>query len=75
MEDESSGLPEQLIFDANLQEFAQRVSLICSLEAGGKLSQSEAYQKIRTLWKELKASRKNLGIPKHTERPAEKTDD
>ncbi len=52
--------PQNLAFNANLQEFAQRVSLICNLETGGKVSSSEAYDNIKKLWKELKASKKNL---------------
>lgn len=52
--------PESLAFNANLQEFAQRVSLICGLETGGKISSAQAYEDIRKLWKELKASKKNL---------------
>ncbi|MEL7328843.1 MAG: hypothetical protein AAGJ69_03260 [Cyanobacteria bacterium J06559_1] len=52
--------PQNLAFNANLQEFAQRVSLICGLETGGKVSSSEAYDDIKKLWKELKASKKNL---------------
>jgi hypothetical protein len=35
--------PENLVFNANLQEFAQRVSFICNLETGGKLSPQESY--------------------------------
>ncbi|MGD1807676.1 DUF7219 family protein [Dapis sp. BLCC M126] len=54
--------PENLAFNANLQEFAQRVSLICGLETGGKLSSEEAYYKIKDLWKQLKKSKKNLRI-------------
>ncbi|HEY9761641.1 MAG TPA: hypothetical protein V6D07_03900 [Trichocoleus sp.] len=52
--------PQNLAFNSNLQEFAQRVSLICNLETGGKLTAQEAYQEIRGLWKELKQSKKNL---------------
>ena len=52
--------PQNLAFNANLQEFAQRVSLICGLETGGKVSSVDAYDDIKKLWKELKASKKNL---------------
>jgi len=54
--------PEKLVFNANLQEFAQRVSFICGLETGGKLSSEEAYYKIKHLWKKLKKSKRKLGI-------------
>ncbi|AGY56887.1 DUF7219 family protein [Gloeobacter kilaueensis] len=49
-----------IIFNANLQEFANRVSLICALETGGQLSAQEAYREIRGLWKKLKESKENL---------------
>ena len=52
--------PEQLAFNANLQEFAQRVSLICSLETGGKISSRQAYDEIKQLWKSLRESKKAL---------------
>jgi len=52
--------PQNLAFDSNLQEFAQQVVLICGLETGGKVSSLEAYNNIKTLWKELKNSKKNL---------------
>lgn len=54
--------PENLVFNANLQEFAQRVNYLCSLETGGKISPEEAYQEIKDMWKQLKRSKKQLGI-------------
>lgn len=54
--------PENIVFNANLQEFAQRVSYICNLETAGKLSPEESYQKIKDLWKQLKHSKKQLKI-------------
>ncbi|MCL2932419.1 MAG: hypothetical protein MGG11_09150 [Trichodesmium sp. MAG_R03] len=53
---------ENLLFNANLQEFAQRTSLICGLETGGKISSEEAYEKLKELWQNLKQSKKNLNI-------------
>jgi hypothetical protein len=52
--------PENLAFDANLQEFANRISIICALENGGKITTAEAYEQIKKLWSELKASKQNL---------------
>jgi len=49
-----------MTFNANLQEFAQRVSFICNLETGGKVTPDEAYGQIKDLWKQLKSSKKNL---------------
>ncbi|MFI4860375.1 MAG: hypothetical protein ACIAXF_06810 [Phycisphaerales bacterium JB063] len=58
--------PEEIIFDDNLQEFATKVGHICALETSGKLPPGEAYQRIRSLWKLLKTSKKNLRIGKDT---------
>jgi hypothetical protein len=49
-----------MVFDANLQEFSQRVAMICALENGGKLAPEKAYKEIKMLWKQLKASKQNL---------------
>ena len=54
--------PENLVFNANLQEFSQKISYICNLETGGKIPPQEAYKQIRQLWKQLKRSKKELGI-------------
>lgn len=54
--------PENVVFNANLQEFAQRVNFICNLETSGKLSPDEAYNAIKDLWKQLKASKRELNI-------------
>ncbi|MHC5770520.1 MAG: DUF7219 family protein [Nostoc sp.] len=54
--------PENLVFNANLQEFAQKVAIITSLESNSKLDPKEAYQQIKELWKQLKRSKKKLGI-------------
>ena len=52
--------PENLAFNANLQQFSQQVIYISALETNGKLSPEQAYQQIRSLWKQLKRSRKAL---------------
>lgn len=54
--------PKNLIFNANLQEFSQRVNFICNLETNGKLSPEDAYSQINVLWKQLKRTKKQLGI-------------
>ncbi|OAB55960.1 hypothetical protein AY600_17260 [Phormidium willei BDU 130791] len=54
--------PENVVFNANLQEFAQRVNYICNLETSGKLPPGEAYEAIKDLWKQLKASKRELNI-------------
>jgi hypothetical protein len=52
--------PENLVFDANLQRFSQKVSYISALETGGKLSPQEAFQQIDGLWQQLQTSKENL---------------
>jgi hypothetical protein len=54
--------PENLVFNSNLQEFTQKVSYICSLETAGKLTPEESYKQIKGLWKDLKRTKKQLGI-------------
>ncbi len=54
--------PENLVFDANLQEFAQRVTYLCNLETAGKIPPESAYQQIKDLWKQLKRTHEQLGI-------------
>ncbi len=54
--------PQRLTFNANLQEFAQRVGYISGLQTGGKLSPDEAYDQIKSLYKQLKQSKKGLEV-------------
>ena len=54
--------PANLVFNSNLQEFSQKIGYICALETGGKLPPKIAYKQIKSLWKELKRSKKELGI-------------
>ncbi len=54
--------PENLVFNSNLQEFAQKISYICNLETAGKISPEDAYEQVKELWKSLKQSKKELGI-------------
>jgi hypothetical protein len=52
--------PQQLAFNANLQEFAQRVGILCSLETGGKIKASQAFNEIKQMWEQLEASKDEL---------------
>jgi glutathione peroxidase-family protein len=52
--------PQHLVFNANLQEFAQRVSYIVNLETAGKLSPPDAYEQIEALWQQLQSSWQGL---------------
>ena len=54
--------PKNIVFNANLQEFSTRVNYICGLATNGKLSNQEAYRQIKTTWKQLKHSKKQLGV-------------
>lgn len=54
--------PENIVFNANLQEFAQRVGYICNLETAGKIKSEQAYHQIKELWEQLAASKQELKI-------------
>jgi hypothetical protein len=56
--------PPNLVFNANLQEFATQIGYVCGLETNGKISSAEAYRKIKQNFKQLKQSKKSLGIGK-----------
>ncbi|TVR13402.1 MAG: hypothetical protein EA395_04145 [Phormidium sp. GEM2.Bin31] len=54
--------PEVLLFDANLQEFAQKIGYISCLETSGKLSPDLAFQEVEALWQQLQETTKSLGL-------------
>ena len=54
--------PENLMFNTNLQEFSHRVSIICALETGGKISAQDAFSQIAELWQQLEQAKHNLCI-------------
>lgn len=54
--------PEDLAFNANVQEFSQKISYISALHTGGKLSPEQAYEQIKCLWQQLKQSKKAMKI-------------
>lgn len=54
--------PEKLAFNANLQEFAQEIGYVVSLQTNGKISTEEACRRIKAIWQELELSREQLGI-------------
>ncbi len=53
-------IPQRAAFHQNLEQFADRIGLIVGLQANGKVSQEEAYEQIKELWKALKVSRTDL---------------
>jgi hypothetical protein len=52
--------PQRLLFHQNLESFAERVGLIVALQGNGKLSQEQAYARIRRMWKDLRSSKDEL---------------
>ena len=46
-------------YEKFLANFADRVGIIASLEISGKISQEEAHQQVKTLYKQLKQLRKD----------------
>ncbi len=54
--------PENLVFNANLQEFSAQVSYISCLTTAGKLSAEDAHQQIQRLWQDLDRSKQQLGV-------------
>jgi hypothetical protein len=52
--------PNNLVFNANLQEFAHKIGYICALETNGKITSAEAYERIKEVWHKLKTSKKEL---------------
>jgi len=52
--------PQRAAFHQNLEQFADRIGLIVGLQANGKISQEEAYEQIKSLWKTLKISKNDL---------------
>ena len=55
--------PTRLAFHHNLETFAERVGLIVSLQANGKLSQEQAFDQIKSMWKDLRSSKESLLVP------------
>jgi hypothetical protein len=52
--------PQRLLFHQNLETFAERVGLIVGLQGNGKISQEQAYDEIKRVWKALKQSKDML---------------
>jgi sigma54-dependent transcription regulator len=54
--------PENLVFNANLQEFSNYVSMMAALQTGGKITPEECFAQIKSLWTKLEQSKQQLGI-------------
>ncbi len=59
------GTPENINFNASIQELSQQIAYIGGLEASGEISSKKAYKKIRTLWKDFKKLKQKLRISKN----------
>lgn len=51
---------KKALLDHELQNFAREIGIICALEAGGKIDSQEAYYRIKTCWRRVKASKREL---------------
>lgn len=52
--------PNNLAFNANLQEFAQQVTYLCNLETNGKITPEETYRQIKQFYEQLERSKQEL---------------
>lgn len=52
--------PQAAAFHNNLEEFAEQVGLIVGLQCNGKLSQEQAYSRIKNLWQQIQESHHQL---------------
>jgi hypothetical protein len=66
--------PEHLVFNANLQEFAQRVGYISNLQTAGKVSPEESYQPVEgaTLYKIIQFCQRSPICPYNSASSAER---
>jgi hypothetical protein len=54
--------PENLVFNANLQLFTQRVGYISALASNGKIPVEQAFAQIDALWEQVEKSKQQLGV-------------
>jgi hypothetical protein len=55
--------PENLVFNANLQELALKIGYIANLETNGKISSEQAYLRLNALWCQFEFASRQLNIP------------
>ncbi|HEY9667095.1 MAG TPA: hypothetical protein V6C91_09830 [Coleofasciculaceae cyanobacterium] len=65
--DYNSFTPENIVFDANLREFTQRVNYICYLQKYRKLSPEEVCEEIRSFLQELERSKEPICREKYSQ--------
>lgn len=61
------GTPENIAFDAKLQDFSQQVNYISNLQTAGKISSKLAYLKVEELWEQLENTKKQLDAAKRSQ--------
>lgn len=54
--------PENIVFNANLEEFSQKVGYITGLATNGKIPLEKAFRDIEALWEQLASTKKELGV-------------
>ncbi len=54
--------PENLVFNANLQELSHKVTYLSNLATNGKISLEEAYETIESLMMNLDKTKNQLGV-------------
>ena len=47
-------------FQSSMASFSHEISIVAALEVSGKISEEEAYRRIKSLYKKLKRNRKEL---------------
>lgn len=52
--------PENVAFDAKLQEFSHKINYISGLQTAGKISAKLAYLQVQELWQQLEDTKKEL---------------
>lgn len=51
---------DTVIFNAKLQEFAQKIGFLANLHSSGKVPSEEAYSEVESLWRELELTKGNV---------------
>ncbi|MDJ0582099.1 hypothetical protein [Crocosphaera sp.] len=51
---------DTVIFNAKLQEFAQKIGFLANLHSSGKVPSEEAYCQVEYLWRELELTKGNV---------------
>lgn len=58
--------PENINFNAKLQEFSHKINYISGLQTSGKISTQSAYLQIQELWEQLEKIKRESGFFKQS---------